>query len=189
MVVMPSERLVTIRIDVRRPADRELVLRCGRRGDPGGRPTRVAVLFNRRRVGVLGIGAGLADHRLRLPAQVQQAGENQLAISSPVRRRAPASEIVCQSLRFEGPRDDMRPRVDGDTIVFVEVKTLRTADDTFRPEDHVNQAKQRHLITAARRYMAQHPDPQAYYRFDVVSIVWPENGTPQITLYRDAFHP
>ena len=95
--------------------------------------------------------------------------------------------VLARNLRFGRGEIDLVAR-DGDTIVFVEVKTLRAANETFRPEDHVGHEKQRHLITAARRYMAQHPDPQAYYRFDVVSIVWPEDGAPQITLYRDAFH-
>ncbi len=77
---------------------------------------------------------------------------------------------------------------DGDTIVFVEVKTLRKASEVFRPEDNVTHDKQRHLIAAAQRYMAKHRDPSAYYRFDVVSVVLPEKGKPEITLFRDAFH-
>ena len=76
---------------------------------------------------------------------------------------------------------------DGDTIVFVEVKTLRTANEIFRPEGHVTQEKQRHLIAAGQWYMTKHRDPNAYYRFDVVSVVLPEAGKPEITLFRDAF--
>jgi putative endonuclease len=76
---------------------------------------------------------------------------------------------------------------DGDTIAFVEVKTLRKTSEIFRPENNVTHDKQRHLIAAARRYMATHRDPEAYYRFDVVSIVLPETGKPEIKLFRDAF--
>lgn len=96
--------------------------------------------------------------------------------------------LLARNLRLGRGEIDIVAR-DGDTIVFVEVKTLRTASDVFRPEDNVSHDKQRHLIAAAQRYMAQHPDPNAYYRFDVVSVVLPENSAPQITLFRDAFHP
>jgi len=76
---------------------------------------------------------------------------------------------------------------DGDTIVFVEVKTLRKADEVFRPENNVTRDKQKHLIAAAKRYIATHQNPGAYYRFDVVSVVLPEAGKPEIVLYRSAF--
>jgi putative endonuclease len=94
--------------------------------------------------------------------------------------------ILDRNLRLGRGEIDILAR-DGDTIAFVEVKTLRNADDTFRPEARVDAAKQRHLITAAKRYMATHPDPHAYYRFDVVSVVLPEEGKPEITLFRNAF--
>ncbi len=96
--------------------------------------------------------------------------------------------VLARNVRLGRGEIDIVAR-DGDTIVFVEVKTLRAASANFRPEDHVNHAKERNLITAAQWYMTKHPDPQAYYRFDVVSVVLPEQGAPEITLYRDAFHP
>ena len=75
---------------------------------------------------------------------------------------------------------------EGDTIAFVEVKTRRTADPVD-PGDNVGPAKQRHIVSAARRYIADRDDPALYYRFDVVSVVVPEKGKPEITIYRDAF--
>jgi len=95
--------------------------------------------------------------------------------------------VLARNVRLGRGEIDIVAR-DGDTIVFVEVKSLRTAGDVFRPEDHVDHIKQRRLIAAAKRYMARNPDPTAYYRFDVVSVVLPERGAPEITLYRDAFH-
>jgi putative endonuclease len=77
---------------------------------------------------------------------------------------------------------------DGDTIAFVEVKTRDTPGDAFSPEDNVHAAKQRKLITAAKHYMARHPDPNAYYRFDVVSVVIAPNTKPALALHKDAFH-
>jgi putative endonuclease len=76
---------------------------------------------------------------------------------------------------------------DGDTLCFVEVRT-RTDADPVPPEDTIQKTKRNHMIEAARRYLAQHPDPEMYYRFDVVAVVWPENGRPEITLHKDAFH-
>ena len=75
---------------------------------------------------------------------------------------------------------------DGDTIVFVEVRS-RISADPVPPEDSVGHTKQAHLIAAARIYQMLHPDPEAYYRFDVVAVILPEKGRPEITLYKDAF--
>jgi putative endonuclease len=74
----------------------------------------------------------------------------------------------------------------GDTIAFVEVKT-RLRDDAAAPEDSVGETKQRHIRNAARHYLAQHQQPDTYYRFDVVSVVWPERGKAAVTHFPDAF--
>jgi len=76
---------------------------------------------------------------------------------------------------------------EGDTTAFVEVKTRRTADPVA-PEENVGPKKRRHIVSAARRYMAREDDPERYYRFDIVSVVVPERGKPEVTIYRDAFH-
>jgi len=73
-----------------------------------------------------------------------------------------------------------------DTIAFVEVKTRRT-DAAVSPEDNVGPEKRQHIRRAARRYIADHDDPNMYYRFDIVSVVVPEQGKPSLTLYRNAF--
>jgi putative endonuclease len=75
---------------------------------------------------------------------------------------------------------------DGDTIVFVEVKTRQTGG-TFLPEDNIGPKKEQHLRRAAAMYQARRDDPSLYYRFDVVCIVAPPGGPPEITLYRNAF--
>ena len=80
---------------------------------------------------------------------------------------------------------DIIAQEDG-SIVFVEVKTRRT-DNVVEPGDNVGPAKQRHIVNAAKRYIADRDDPALYYRFDVVSIVIPEKGKPEIAIYRDAF--
>ena len=75
---------------------------------------------------------------------------------------------------------------EGDTIAFVEVKT-RKSDSFAEPEANVNHCKQEHIRRAAATYIYRNPSPGTYYRYDIVSIVLPEEGKPKITLFRDAF--
>lgn len=75
---------------------------------------------------------------------------------------------------------------EGDTTAFVEVKTRRTSDP-IPPEENVGYQKRRHIRAAARTYISREDDPERYYRFDIVSVVVPEQGKPEITIFRDAF--
>lgn len=75
---------------------------------------------------------------------------------------------------------------EGDTVAFVEVKT-RHASDVFDPVDNITHQKRRHLVRAARHYLARHVEPDMNYRFDVVAVVVSGKGRPEITIYRDAF--
>lgn len=75
---------------------------------------------------------------------------------------------------------------EGDTIAFVEVRTRRVLDGV-PPEDTVGPTKQRQLRKAARRYIDLHGDDSLYYRFDIVSVILPDEGAPTLTLFRNAF--
>ena len=75
---------------------------------------------------------------------------------------------------------------EGDTVAFVEVRTRRVRDEVY-PEDTVGPTKQRQIRRAAERYISQYGDENLYYRFDVVGVILPEDGEPEISLYRDAF--
>lgn len=75
---------------------------------------------------------------------------------------------------------------DGDTIVFVEVRT-RQSPEPVLPEDSVNAVKQARVRAGANWYIARHPGPETYYRFDVIGVILPEGGPPQIAHYRNAF--
>lgn len=73
---------------------------------------------------------------------------------------------------------------DGPHLACIEVKTRRTAD-FGRPEEFVDQSKQRQLISAAHEYARRAKVSPARLRFDVVSVTLePEL---QIELYQDAF--
>ena len=96
-------------------------------------------------------------------------------------------EILERNVKLGRNEIDIVAR-DGDTIVFVEVKTRDTPGNVFAPEDNVNITKQRKIIAAAKIYMGKHPDSRAYYRFDVVGVVVEKGQKPRIELFKDAFH-
>lgn len=79
--------------------------------------------------------------------------------------------------------------LDGDCLVFVEVKTRRS-NAAGRPDEAVHLDKQKRLTRAALAYLKRHGLLEHSARFDVVAIVWPpEARRPEITHYKNAFEP
>lgn len=77
--------------------------------------------------------------------------------------------------------------LDGETLVFVEVKTRRDAVHG-EPFEAVTADKQRKLTQAALTYLKRHRQLNRRYRFDVISIVWPAGAVhPQIDHFVNAF--
>ena len=77
--------------------------------------------------------------------------------------------------------------MDGDTIVFVEVKT-KTSGDFGDPVEEVTPQKQRQIVSMGQWYHAFNCMPGTPCRFDVVAIDM--SMTPaRITHYQDAFRP
>ena len=73
---------------------------------------------------------------------------------------------------------------DGDTLVFVEVKTRRWGE----PAEAVTPEKQRRLTLTALRFLKEHSLLECHARFDVVAIVWPDDDSaPAIEHIIDAF--
>lgn len=78
--------------------------------------------------------------------------------------------------------------LDGAVLVFVEVKT-RKSSAAGAPEEAVDRRKQRQLVRAASMYLVQRGLQNHRFRFDVVSILWPEEAkTPEIRHYQHAFN-
>ena len=74
------------------------------------------------------------------------------------------------------------------TIVFVEVKT-RQEDDGDDGRLPVRD-EQRGRIARAARYFLTHPAAaDRPYRFDVISVAFPNGGKPQIEHMEDAWQP
>lgn len=93
--------------------------------------------------------------------------------------------ILARNVRLGAYEIDIVAR-EGDTIVFVEVKT-RQSGDAVGPEENVGPVKQNHIRRAARHYRARWGDPDAYYRFDVVAVTLEPRKKPTVRLFRGAF--
>jgi len=77
--------------------------------------------------------------------------------------------------------------LDGDCIVFVEVRSTESLDVT-RPAASVDAPKQRRLTKLALFYLKQKQLLNHSARFDVLAISWPaERGEPTMAHYPNAF--
>lgn len=77
--------------------------------------------------------------------------------------------------------------MDGETVVFVEVRTRRTV--AFgTPLESVDRRKQLRLIRLARAYLAKHGLGERSCRFDVIGVSWSRPGErPRIDHIESAF--
>lgn len=79
--------------------------------------------------------------------------------------------------------------VDGETVVFIEVKT-RKSGDAGHPSEAIDATKRRRLTRLALAFLKGHGLLEHRARFDVVAITWPEGpGQPSIDYYENAFEP
>ncbi len=75
---------------------------------------------------------------------------------------------------------------DGETLCFVEVKT-RASDWFAPPQVNVDLRKRRQVARAARAYRRMFELENESYRFDVVTVVIPDDSTPRIELIKNYF--
>ncbi|MDX1418915.1 MAG: YraN family protein [Rubricoccaceae bacterium] len=99
--------------------------------------------------------------------------------------------ILDRNYRFEREEVDLvcfapadRPG-DGGWIVFVEVKTRRGLG-FGRPEEAVDEAKQRAILRVAEAYLHERRLVAALCRFDVVAVLLGD-GEPEIEHFENAF--
>jgi len=73
-----------------------------------------------------------------------------------------------------------------DVLCFIEVKT-RTSRDVKTPEAAVDRHKRREVAAVAREYLRRQP-PSCQWRFDIVSVYYPQSSAPQpqIEVFRNA---
>lgn len=75
---------------------------------------------------------------------------------------------------------------EGESIVFVEVKTRRSTDFGL-PEEALSYDKRRRLSKLALNYLAHRRIEDTNCRFDVVSILMDNNKVKHIELIKNAF--
>lgn len=120
--------------------------------------------------------------RWRRPASLGQRGEAEAARFL----KKKGYTIVARSDRQRLGEVDLIA-VDGQTVVFVEVKTRRS-HDAGHPADAVDHDKQRRLTRLALAYLKQHGLLESPARFDVVAVTWPDDASPpSIEHYPGAF--
>ncbi len=78
--------------------------------------------------------------------------------------------------------------LDGQTVVFVEVKTRSDADHTD-PQDAVNEAKQERIGRCARYFLRQTQSEHRVCRFDVVAITKMPDRSSRVEHFIEAFTP
>lgn len=110
--------------------------------------------------------------------------------------KAEGFRIIEKNFRCKSGEIDIIAR-DGDTVVFVEVKT-RSSDGYGSPVEAVGPVKIRRIIRASETYLATHsqgrrshqpypaPHPPKAVRYDVVSVEL-KDGRLECELIKDAF--
>jgi putative endonuclease len=93
-------------------------------------------------------------------------------------------EILARNVRLAGAELDVVAR-DGDTIVFIEVRS-RSSRRLGAPLETIGPGKQARVARAAAAWLARHGDGAVPARFDVVGVDW-EQGRARCTLVRAAF--
>lgn len=76
--------------------------------------------------------------------------------------------------------------LDADVLCFVEVKT-RSSDAFAAPLAAVTLQKQRQIIRTAKMYRKVFRLQSIRFRYDVISIILPENSRPTIELFKNYF--
>jgi putative endonuclease len=115
-----------------------------------------------------------------------------------LRRGARGEKLACQFLRSHGYKilyRNFRDRTggeidivcrDGDALVFVEVKT-RGSEDFGRPVEAVDRQKQLRVSKGGLAWLRMLDNPDIVFRFDVVEVLLPNEGAPQLELIQNAF--
>jgi putative endonuclease len=119
----------------------------------------------------------VVDPRPALGARAEQLAADELE------RRG--CRVIDRNYRYRGGELDLVAR-DGDTLVFVEVRARRSAE-FGAPYETIGREKQRRVARAAEHWLVTHGLTRAFARFDVVSVLLPADGSPQLEIITNAF--
>ncbi len=91
-------------------------------------------------------------------------------------------QIVATNWRCKAGEIDIVAR-QGETLVFVEVRSRLKPEDAFASVQHSKQVK---MIRAAQLYLAETEQEEAAWRIDVIAVGRGRDGKPQIEHVEDA---
>ena len=95
-------------------------------------------------------------------------------------------QILGRQVRLARGEIDLIAR-EGETIVFIEVKTRRS-NRHGSPVEAVTPTKQQQLSRLALMWLKQHQSLHRSARFDVIGVLWPpDSRKPEIRHIRNAF--
>lgn len=115
-----------------------------------------------------------------------------------LRRGALGEKLACRFLRkngykilyrnFRGRRGGEIDIVcrDNDTLVFIEVKT-RGSEDFGRPFEAIRYDQKHRISRGALAWLRMLDNPDILFRFDVVEVIIPAAGKPQLEIIKNAF--
>jgi putative endonuclease len=101
------------------------------------------------------------SEHLRLGARGEKLAEKLL--------RGKNYSILCRNYKVKSGEIDLVAR-DGETLVFVEVKTRR-ATTRSRPAEGLSFRQKKRIYNAAQSYLRQIDNPEVIYRFDLIEII------------------
>ncbi|MDD5727500.1 MAG: YraN family protein [Victivallales bacterium] len=81
--------------------------------------------------------------------------------------------ILCRNFKVKSGEIDLVAR-DGETLVFVEVKTRHARTNTrhyLRPAENLSARQKERIYRAAQSYLAAIGNPAVTYRFDLVEVI------------------
>ncbi len=117
-----------------------------------------------------------------LRAQLPLGRRGERAAEKYLRRNG--YRIVARNFRAAGAEIDI-VAMDGDTLVFVEVKTRRSRD-AGAPEEAVDERKQKQIRRAAEIFATRYRADEVTMRFDIIAID-ASGKRLEIELLRNAF--
>jgi putative endonuclease len=121
----------------------------------------------------------------------QEAGRRAEALAADLLERGGMRILARNWRQAEGDQAELDLVADdGGTCVFVEVRA-RTGETFGHPLEAIGSRKRAQVIRAARLFLASDAiawAPSAGYRFDVVGVLFPEDGSaPQLHHVPNAF--
>ena len=124
------------------------------------------------------------SHSKELPEHLRRGARGEKQARRFLRSRG--YKILYQNFKSRGGGEIDIVCRDGDTLVFVEVKT-RSGDEFGRPFEAVGREKQVRVSKGGLAWLRLLDNPDIVFRFDVVEVLWPDEGEPRCELIQDAF--